>query len=266
VALLLLTAGTDANAQSLKDRLKKAAEKAGKVVQSAGTLLPIDTEKEIDIGRGIAATVAGRYPLSADVPLTTYVNLVGQTVSGEAPRPGITYRFGVLETPDVNAFASPGGYIFITRGALDLIGSEAELAAVLAHEVGHVNRRHVVEQIRKADVMREARDQTGITGEKLDKYVGAGANVLFTGLSRGDEEEADSLGVEYAASAGYDALGLAAFVTKLAQRRNEGQLAELLSTHPAPAIRLANVNRIAARIGAGGVLLEERYRAAVPKR
>lgn len=269
ILALLITLSTltsvDAAAQSWKDKLKKAAAKVGAVVETAGVLLPIGTEKEIEIGRGIAATVAGRYPLSNDASLTEYVNLVGLTVAGEAPRNDIVYRFGVLETPDVNAFASPGGYIFITRGALDIIGSEAELAGVLAHEIGHVNERHVIEQIRKADVMREAKDQSGLTGEKLDKVVGHGSNVLFTGLSRGDEAAADSLGVEYAVSAGYDGSGLAAFVNKLAQRSKENRLAEVLSTHPPPGERLTRLNRIVERLAVGGEVLVERYREFVKR-
>jgi predicted Zn-dependent protease len=257
-----LLAGTcaSAEAQDWRDRLRRAAQTA---TQVARTLLPISTDKEIEIGRGIAATIAGRYPVTQDSTLTAYVNLVGLAVAGEAPRPDVAYRFAVLETPDVNAFAAPGGYIFITRGSLNLIESEAELAGVLAHEVGHVNRRHVIEQIRKADVMREVRDQAGITGNQLDRVVGHGSNVLFTGMSREDEAEADSLGVEYAASAGYDPSGLASFVVKLGRHANEGPLAELMSTHPRPADRLAALNRMAQRVGGAGTTLAERYRQHV---
>jgi predicted Zn-dependent protease len=247
-------------AQNIGDRLRRAAEGVGSL---ARTLLPISTDKEIEIGRGIASTVAGRFPISQDSALTEYVNLVGLTVAGEMPRPDIAYRFAVLQTPAVNAFAAPGGYIFITRGALELIQNEAELAGVLAHEVGHVNRRHVIEQIRKADLMREVRDQAGITGERLDRVVGQGSNVLFTGLSRDDELQADSLGIELAASAGYDPAGLAAFVSRLETRR-EGAARELFATHPPSAARLARLAAVAQRSRlSGGVALEERYRAAL---
>jgi predicted Zn-dependent protease len=269
LALILALAG-NAHAQSLKDRLKKAAAKVTETGQkvvdaglTAGTLLPIDTEKEIEIGRGIAATVAGRYRVSTDEALTEYVNLVGLVVAAQAPRGDIAYRFAVLESKDVNAFAAPGGYIFITKGALELIENEAELAAVLAHELGHVNRRHVIEQIRKTDVMREVREQSGIQGDKLDKVIGHGAGVLFTGLSRGDEAEADSLAVEYVAATGYDTRGLASFVKRLGERSSEGRLGELLSTHPKPSDRLVAIDRISARSGSSGQLLSERYRAAV---
>ena len=261
---LLGIAAAPASAQSLKERLKKAAEVAGQVAASAGTLLPIDAQKESEIGRGIAATVAGRYKVSEDSLLNEYVNLVGLVVAGEAPRTDIAYRFAVLETPDVNAFAAPGGYIFVTRGSLDLIESEAELAGVLAHELGHVNRRHVIEQIRKADVLRELRAKSGIEGKDLDIVVGEGSNVLFTGLSRGDEEEADSLALEYVASAGYAPTGLQSFVARLGEKSSETRLTELMSTHPRPEERLRTIQRIITRLGPSGEVLSERYRQFVP--
>lgn len=257
---LLLAGQTAGQAQGIGDRLRRAVRSVGQV---ARTLLPISTDKETEIGRGIAATIAGRFPISQDTALTAYVNLVGLTVAGEAPRPDIAYRFAVLETPMVNAFAAPGGYVFITRGALDLLHNEAELAGVLAHEVGHVNRRHVIEQIRKADFMQEVRDQTGITGARLDRVVGQGSNVLFTGLSREDELQADSIGYELSGGAGYDAGGLAGFIGRLETRR-EGPARELFATHPPPAVRLARLAGLAQRHPyAGGAVLGERFRAAV---
>lgn len=290
LSTLLLLPASQASAQGWKERLKKAKEKAEAIGKSVDTkaakvdslhsradtiagkvaiFLPISTAKEIDIGRGVAATVAGRYRMSTDSVLNAYVNLVGQVVAAEVPRPDVDYHFAVLETPDVNAFAAPGGYIFITRGALDLIDNESELAGVLAHEVGHVNKRHVVDQIRKSDLLREVQAETGINGEKLLQVVGAGANLLFTGLGRGDETEADSLGVEYAKGAGYDPRGLSTFINRLAERSHDKKLSakisDLLATHPAPGERLERVKRIAERIGADGATLAERYHRFVGK-
>jgi predicted Zn-dependent protease len=262
MALLLATCAP-AHAQ-ISDRLRRTIQSAGNLARSA---LPISTPKEIEIGRGIAATIAGRYPVSTDTALTTYVNLVGLAVAGEMPRADIAYRFAVLETPDVNAFAAPGGYIFITRGSLDLIESEAELAAVLAHEVGHVNRRHVIEQLRKTDMLRTVQSEAGLSGTQLDQVVGSGSNLLFTGLSRADEAEADSIGVELAASIGYDPTGLATFIARLERHATEGPLAELTATHPGAGDRLRAVQRITQRGGwVGGAVLADRYRAVVPAR
>jgi predicted Zn-dependent protease len=245
-AVALAALARPAEAQNWRDRLRRIAGGAGQVLQS---LLPISTEKEVEIGRGIAATIAGRYPVVQDPDLTLYVNLVGLTVAGEAPRPDIAYHFAVLETPDVNAFAAPGGYVFVTRGALNLMENEAELAGVLAHECAHVNRRHVIEGIRKADFWKNVRDQAGITGTTLDRAVGAGSNVIFSGYSRNDEAEADSLGIEYAASAGYDPNGLIDFVSRLSRHAGEGPLAEITATHEPPSARIARLRRIMHRDG-----------------
>jgi predicted Zn-dependent protease len=261
-AALLAATCAPAEAQ-IPTRIRRLGESLGNVARA---MLPISAQKEAEIGRGIAATIAGRYPLSRDTALTAYVNLVGLTVASEWPRADVVYRFGVLETPDVNAFAAPGGYILITRGALRLMESEAELAAVLAHEVGHVNRRHVIEQIRKSDLMRTVQSETGLTGGTLDQVIGSGSNMLFMGLSRADEAEADSIGLELAVSAGYDPGGLPAFVGRLIAHAGEGPLGELMASHPQQADRLTALERITRRAGyGGGELLAERFREHVPR-
>ncbi len=260
-ALLAAVTASPVRAQGMLDRLRQSAQQAA---QRVSTFLPISTDKEIEIGRGIAATIAGRYPVSTDETLTRYVNLVGLAVASQDPREGITYRFAVLETPAVNAFSAPGGYVFVTRGALGLMRSEAELAGVLAHEVGHVNARHVINQIRKSDTMRGIRDLAGIQGTTLDRVVGTGADALFTGLSREDELQADSLGIEYASAAGYDPGGLAAFIGRLNAHAGEGALADFFATHPTPDERIARLTAIARHEHlAGGVDLAARFQDTV---
>src|SRR5262245_20903850 len=118
------------------DRLRRAA---GATVAAR---MPIGVPKEIEIGRGVAATVAGRWRIHPDSALNGDVHLVGQLVAQESPRASeIAFHFAVLDTDEVNAFAAPGGYIFVTRGALAMMESEAELAGVLAHEVAHVDAK-----------------------------------------------------------------------------------------------------------------------------
>ncbi len=120
------------------------------LVNIGAAALPIGPEKEKEIGFGIAATVIGRYHMVNDPALTHYVNLVGQAVAQQSIRGDeIQFHFGVLDTDDVNAFAAPGGFILVTRGALALMDNEAELAGVLAHEVGHVDQKHVLKEIRR---------------------------------------------------------------------------------------------------------------------
>lgn len=240
----------------------------GRMGQAA---LPIGPAKEAEIGFGIAATVAGRYRVVEDAALNEYVGLVGAAVAEQSLRAGeVEFRFGVLDTDDVNAFAAPGGYIFVTRGALALMESEAELAGVLAHEVAHVDEKHVLDDIRRADVMNTATDEAQLSGPLLDAISGAGASLLFNGLSREDEEQADSLGMLYASAVGYRPDGMAQFLRHLADEIAKQQAAGTgggwTASHRAPDERISAIHAdIAARgmqpdQGVGGA---ERFRARV---
>jgi beta-barrel assembly-enhancing protease len=221
-------------------------ESLGRVGMSA---LAIGPEKETEIGFGIAAVLAGRYPLTRDAGLLEYVNLVGRTVAEQSPRRHeIHFRFGVLETDDVNAFAAPGGFILITRGALAHMEDESVLAGVLAHEIAHVDQKHVLEEIRRSSMVQTARDEGVLAGRLLDQVTELGGSLLFTGLSRSDEMEADSLAVVYAASAGYRPDGLVRFLARVHDGGAEGRLRELTATHPAVDQRQAALRRqLAAR-------------------
>jgi predicted Zn-dependent protease len=266
-AAALLAAAAPAPAQVF-DKVLDAGQKAKKVVGKAKSVMSIGTEEEVGIGRGVAATLAGYYKLDRDPNLTAYVSLVGLTVAAAEPRTDIRYRFGVLATDQVNAMAAPGGYIFVTRGALELMEDEAELAGVLAHEVAHVNEKHVVKEIQKrartalgAEVAQEALDADS---EVFDQVVGLGTSVLFLGLSREDELEADKLAVAYAARAGYDPAGLLRFVQKLETNQSKPILKALTATHPKPSDRVEVIERAAESAGGGaaGGVLAERFRAA----
>jgi beta-barrel assembly-enhancing protease len=230
--------------------------------------LPIGPEKETEIGFGIAAVVAGRFPVAADTSLLHYVNLVGRTVAEQSPRRHeVAFRFGVLETDDVNAFAAPGGFILVTRGALALMDDESVLAGVLAHEIAHVDQKHVLEEIRRSSVVQSARDEGMLTGPVLDQLSELGGSLLFTGLSRSDEMEADSLALIYAAAAGYRVDGLPRFLERLRAREGgEEKLRELTATHPSVADRLTALRRqLQARGGdhTSGVVGAERFRDRV---
>lgn len=240
----------------------------GRIGQAA---LPIGPEKEREIGFGIAATVAGRYHLVQEPALTRYVNLVGLTVAEQTVRPGqVAFHFGVLDTDEVNAFATPGGYVFVTRGALERMGSEAELAGVLAHEVAHVDETHVLDAIRRSSVFATVRDEAELSGEVLDRLSEVGGTLLFTGLDRDDEMEADSLGVLYAAASGYRPDGLVRFLEGLgAGETAGGAVREWTATHPPEAERVAALRRQMAAAGldpTSGQELEERFRERVPGR
>ena len=240
----------------------------GRMGQAA---LPIGPAKEREIGFGIAATVAGRYRLVDDPALNEYVSLVGAAVAEQSIRGGeVEFHFGVLDTDDVNAFAAPGGYILITRGALALMESEAELAGVLAHEVAHVDEKHVLNDIRQQGVMSTATEEAQLSGALLDAISGAGASLLFGGLSREAEEEADSLGLLYASAVGYRPDGMAQFLEHLAAEIAEQQAAGAgggwTSSHRAPQERIAAIHADITALGMRadrGVDGTDRFRARV---
>lgn len=270
--LALASTVVSADAAHGQDPFSRLRSAAGAAVAAR---LPIGIAKEVEIGRGIAATVAGRWRLSDDAALNAYVDLVGQTVAQQSPRATeVAFRFGVLDTDEVNAFAAPGGYVFVTRGALAVMESEAELAGVLGHEVAHVDEKHVLDHIQRADAVRGIRDEAGLNGPVLDRIAEAGAGQLFTGLGREDEMQSDSLGMLLAASAGYRADGLATFLARLggagepaaASGGTRARLREWRATHPGTEGRVEALRRQIASSGidpAAGEALRERFRERV---
>jgi len=204
----------------------------------------IDEPEEIAIGRDVASRLLGAAPLVADARMQRYVNHVGRWVAAQTERADLPWQFGVLDSPNVNAFAVPGGTIFITRGLLDRMRNEAELAGVLGHEVAHVLRKHHLKAIQKGaqtalagDAMSAAlRDRAG---PARDKLIAFGTEMYSRGLDKSDELEADRLGVVIAARAGYDAYGLPSVLQTLqAMNAQDSALALMFKTHPAPAERL----------------------------
>lgn len=202
-------------------------------------------EEEKHFGREAAATLLGAAPLVRDEPLQTYVNRVGQWVALQTGRSDIEWRFGVLDTPNVNAFAAPAGYILVTRGLIERLENEAELAGVLGHEIAHVIERHHAEAMKKKErsgaLANIAADATEGRGNKL--VAGALSNVAkglyASGLDKGDEYEADRLGIVYATRAGYNPYGLPRVIHMYAGAAGEKGFELLFSTHPSPGERLS---------------------------
>jgi predicted Zn-dependent protease len=169
----------------------------------------ISESEEIELGRTSDVEVRQQYGVYADDTLQAYVQQVGEKVAAHSHRPGLRYHFTVLDSADVNAFALPGGYIYITRGILAYLNSEAELAAVLGHEVGHVTARHSVRQYSAAMAANIGFSITalflpplqGKTGQSLFNNL---SGALLSGYGRDHELEADRLGAEYLARSAYD--------------------------------------------------------------
>jgi len=226
---------------------KKAAETVQKVQKANAE---ISEPQEITLGEGIASNLLGAAPLLDNPPVQQYVNRVGRWLTLQTERPDLPWQFGVLDDNDVNAFAAPGGYVFITKGLLAKMNSEAELAGVLAHEISHVLRKHHLQALKKGaraelltDLANDAIKSKG-ADPRFSKLVSAGTEVYARGLDKDDEFEADRMGVVIAARAGYDPYGLPAVLQTL-QSLNPGDstLALMFKTHPAVADRLSMLDQ-----------------------
>lgn len=232
--------------------------------EAEARLLQEDVAAEIEFGREIAARVIGRYGLYQNTDVTRYVNLVGRVIAMNANRPELEFRFAVLNTDQVNAYAAPGGYVFVTRGALTRMQDEAELAGVLAHEIAHVADRHVVKEL-------NIRGAEGSAVSGLARLIGGGTesarvafaqavdkalDILFKdGYKREDEEQADHDAVFLCATADYDPGGLVRYFTRL--NAAKGKQTEILDkTHPAYDARIAAITLITNNEGIKGESLK----------
>ncbi len=202
----------------------------------------------------IAAAYGTKYEGTA---LQAYLNTVGHRVAGSAERQDVTYRFFVLDTPRVNAFALPGGYVYVTRGLLALANSEDELAGVLAHEIGHIAARHLAERYSQNVLasLGAAALAVSLGSTDASQAFGIGAGLMEVQYSRDQETEADRLGVRYLARAGYNPLAMAHFLRdmdryeKLESRASgtgDPGLSDFFSTHPQTSDRVARATAEAA--------------------
>jgi predicted Zn-dependent protease len=220
------------------NRLVDTVKNVGKATRE------INQEDEIAIGRDVAARLVGAAPLMPNARVQRYVNNVGRWLASQTERPDLPWQFGVLEAPEVNAFAVPGGTIFITRGLLEKMGSEAELAGVLGHEIAHVLRKHHLKAIQKGAMASLSGEAAGaalsnVSSDARHKLVSFGTEMYSRGLDKGDELEADRLGVVIAARAGYDAYGLPSVLQTLqGMNAADSAVALMFKTHPAPGERL----------------------------
>lgn len=227
----------------------------------------LSEKDEIKIGQDVAANLLGAAPLVNDPQLQQYVNSIGYWLAQQTERKKLPWTFGVLDSPNVNAFAAPGGYVFITKGLLEVLGSEAELAGVLAHEIGHVVGKHHLAALQKQSGVGLAAELAGYAvdskdREIADKLLGASRELYTKGLDKSYEYEADRFGVVVAARGGYDPYGLVATLQTL-ERLNaqDSRLALMFKTHPSPRDRLEWLEKaMADRLDnyAGQATLEQR--------
>jgi predicted Zn-dependent protease len=234
------------------------------------SLEDIDEPKEIEIGRQLAAVLLGSKPLHPDMALQRYVNQLGRWVSLQSSRPNLPWTFVVLDDAGYNAFAAPGGYVFVTRGLLDQTRDEAELAGILAHEITHVTSKHHLKAMRKNA---RAGLLTQVVGSQLannaggalsSQLLGLGRDLYARGLDQSDEFEADRSGVALAAAAGFDPYGLVGALQSLRGASADNPAFTLaLSTHPATQVRLDQLeqamgNRLDSYSGAPAITVAQR--------
>jgi predicted Zn-dependent protease len=218
-------------------------------------------EQEAQLGRRAAADAERQLPMVRDGYVEQYLNAIVGRLASVAPGPRFSYRARVVNAADLNAFALPGGYIYVNRGLIDAVRSEGELAGVLAHEMAHVAHRHGTSQVTKAygaqlglgllSGVLGGRDNRLGMGEQI---VGSlGLNALFMKFSRNAENEADRVGAQMMARAGYDPMAMASFFDLLAarQRSNPSGVAQFFSSHPSARNRSANIRAQAAQLGGG---------------
>jgi predicted Zn-dependent protease len=211
------------------------------------------TEKEVRIGRELAAEVDRQAKFIDDPVITEYVNRVGQNIVLHSDA-NIPFTIKVIDSDEVNAFALPGGFFYVNKGLLLVADNEAEVAGVMAHEIAHVAARHAVENQTKAGLLEYLAIGTsiflgGIPGMIFQNTAGLGLLGAFMKFSRGAEEEADKLGVQYMWAAGYDPSAMATMFEKLEakNKKKPGLISRAFASHPAPPDRRASSLALAAR-------------------
>ena len=217
----------------------------------------VSTQEEISIGQQAAKDVQQSIGLLPNPQVQEYVARVGKELAAKSERPELPWSFQVLDDPTVNAFALPGGPIFVTRGILTHMNSEAELAAVLGHEIGHVTARHSADQITRAQVAQLGLGLGSVLSPDLAKYgelASAGLGLMLLKYGRNAETQSDELGLRYMLDARYDPremLDLFRMLSRVQEGQEGGRLPTWLATHPNPGDRLNETRKRIA--GLGGV-------------
>lgn len=242
--------------------------------EGSGLYSESDSEAELIVGREVAAHLLGKFRLTQDAKLQRYVNLVGQTLTLNCSRPDLEFHFAVVDSAEINGYSTPGGYIFVTSAALAAMKNEAELAGVLAHEIGHVAERHIVKEINLRGVEKSAATSlaTLIGGSSESAAIAfthsvdlAVEMILRDGYRKQDEMQADSQAVLLCAFAGYDPTGLVTFLERVSTVKTA-----VGKSYPLYDERLATLTRVMQENG--GVaeaklqLREERFAGMMAKK
>jgi Zn-dependent protease with chaperone function len=247
------TAGTRALTLSLAALMTVAVDAAVAQTQIKPGFNLFSPAQDQEIGKQSADAAEKQLPILNDKSIETYVDRIGKRLAAVAPGADYPYQFKVVNASDINAFALPGGYMYVNRGLIEAAQNEGQLAGVMAHEMAHIALRHGTSQASKAYL-----SQTGLailggligkdnrsTEQTIATLGGFGLNTLFLKFSRTAEEQADITGAQMMAAAGYDPVDMVDFFNILAneQNRNPGKVEQFFSSHPAPANRAARLNQ-----------------------
>ena len=201
----------------------------------------VSLEQELALGKEAHREITRKIGLYYNPKLKKYVNNIGQRLASVSHRQKFPYHFNILDSPQINAFALPGGYVYVCRGILEIMNSEAELAAVLGHEIGHVAARHGVEQLSKAQGfawlsigINILLQKKGANPKKTQQIVNTLINLTMLGYSRKQEYQADLLSLEYTTKAGFNPMGVVNLLKqmKLIEKGTPSKLGTFFSTHP----------------------------------
>ncbi len=230
------------------------------------SIVVIPTDSEVEIGKEVVKDVESKERVLNNSQVQNYVNDVGRRITNVCDRKDVKYSFKVLDSNEINAFACPGGFIYIYKGLMKQMDNEAQLAAVLAHEVGHVVARHSMKRLQAVygySILMEV-----ALGEKLgqtaQQMVDAAAGLILLGYGRDNEYEADDYGILYAKKAGYNPKGMIQIFEKF--KKMEGNppntFEKLLSSHPPAGDRINNGNKEIQKIGGTNLPFKESEYAA----
>ncbi|MCB1531479.1 MAG: M48 family metalloprotease [Alphaproteobacteria bacterium] len=226
--------------------------------QFAGLMSP---QQEKQVGASEHENIVKQYGLYKDAKLQAYVDSVGARIAKDTERSDVQYKFFIIDSPIVNAFALPGGYVYVSRGLLALANSEAELAGVMAHEVGHVTARHSAERYSHGVVtsLGAAVLSAAVGKQGVSQALSVGGNLYMSSYSRSQENEADSLGIRYLSRGSYDPRAMSFFLSSLQAQSaldsaisGDAQGFSYFSTHPATSDRVAKTQGEATQFPPGG--------------
>ena len=228
----------------------------------------VSVNQEIQIGREAQAQVRSQVPELRDGTVNSYIDSVGRRLAARASGPRYPYDFSVANLRDVNAFALPGGPVWVHRGAIQAARNEAQLAAVLAHEIGHIAQRHAASRLTKSIIANGGLSLLGAvlgnnSGGDRAAQIGAGlfAQGLFLKFSRDDEREADRIGMQMMSRGGWNPRGMVEFMQVLREQqgRDPSSVEVFMSSHPSPRNRVQALQRDLKRYGNRGRMNSERF-------